>query len=207
MKELEVRFRLAGLSVDLDALADRVVDMVDDAAVVATHEGVSYVTVSKATDAPLWKAALELATAVEGLGCTIDDIDADLVDLGEVSSRVDRSRETVRLWSLGRRGPGGFPLPVGLLPGSVKIWEWSDVNRWLASAQPELADTVVYMDRDDRAAFRLYGGSVRSRWIRRMQDRSPSKQVFFGSAVAYGAFVVDSWAAAAHDLPQPGARR
>lgn len=33
----------------------------------------------------------------------------DLVSLKEVASRVNRSYEAVRLWSLGRRGPGGFP--------------------------------------------------------------------------------------------------
>ena len=56
--------------------------------------------------------------------------DEDLVTLGEIADRVGRSREAVRLWSLGRTGPGGFPPPVdgGL---STAFYRWSQVAPWI----------------------------------------------------------------------------
>jgi hypothetical protein len=56
--------------------------------------------------------------------------DDDLVTLGVIADRIGRSREAVRLWSVGRTGPGGFPAPVdsGL---SVAYYRWSQVAPWL----------------------------------------------------------------------------
>jgi hypothetical protein len=150
--EVEVRFRLAQVAGDFDAFVRAVADTIDDASVVATHDGVLYVTLS-GPGQPL-AVALDLAQRLETLGSTIDDIDDDLVDLSEIAARAGRSREAVRLWSSGKRGAGGFPLPVGVLPGSVKVWDWSSVNSWLAQCQPALADPVRYLNRLERSTFR-----------------------------------------------------
>jgi predicted DNA-binding transcriptional regulator AlpA len=150
--DVEVRFRLAEVTSDFDEFVRDVADKIDSASVVATHDGVLYVTVS-GPGKPL-SVALDLATRLEGLGSTIDDIDDDLVDLSEIAARVGRSREAIRLWSSGKRGAGGFPLPVGVLPGSVKVWDWSSVNSWLALSHPTLADPVRYLDRVERSTFR-----------------------------------------------------
>jgi predicted DNA-binding transcriptional regulator AlpA len=150
--DVEVRFRLANVSGDVEAFVRSVADKIDDASVVATHDGVLYVTVS-GPGKPI-AVALDLAMRLEELGSTIDDIDDDLVDLSEIAARVGRSREAIRLWSTGKRGAGGFPLPVGVLPGSVKVWDWSSVNTWLAQSQPALADPVRYLDRVERSTFR-----------------------------------------------------
>ena len=124
----------------------------------AHEHGISYAILSKAIDTGVpdpVSIALTLATVVEKLGAVIDDIDDDLVDLSEVAERVGRSRETVRLWSLGRRGSGEFPLPSGLLPGSVKVWEWDAVNTWLSKHHPTLAEYVLLLSRVERAEFRI----------------------------------------------------
>ncbi|MDT4986403.1 MAG: hypothetical protein QOI74_497 [Micromonosporaceae bacterium] len=55
--------------------------------------------------------------------------DDDLVTLAIIAERVGRSREAVRLWSVGRTGPGGFPSPVDAL--SVAYYRWSQVAPWL----------------------------------------------------------------------------
>src|SRR5262249_50440930 len=56
--------------------------------------------------------------------------DFDLVTLAIIGKRVGRSREAVRLWSIGRPGPGGLPSPIG--PGiSVAYYRWSQVAPWL----------------------------------------------------------------------------
>jgi hypothetical protein len=150
--DVEVRFRFAEVTGDFDAFVCAVADTIDDASVVARHDGVLYVTLS-GPGKPL-AVALDLAERLETLGSTIDDIDDDLVDLSEIAARVGRSREAVRLWSSGKRGAGGFPLPVGVLPGSVKVWDWSSVNSWLVRSQPALADPVRYLNRVERSTFR-----------------------------------------------------
>jgi hypothetical protein len=56
--------------------------------------------------------------------------DDDLVTLGVVAERIGRSREAVRLWSIGRTGPGGFPPPASVSTGS-SLYRWSQVAPWL----------------------------------------------------------------------------
>lgn len=57
----------------------------------------------------------------------------DWVTIGEIAARADRSRETVRLWSLGRAGPGGFPPPLN--PGSETLfYSWAEIVPWLRLA-------------------------------------------------------------------------
>jgi hypothetical protein len=56
--------------------------------------------------------------------------DDDLVTLAVIAERVGRSREAVRLWSIGRTGPGGFPPPVNRNL-STAYYQWSEVAPWL----------------------------------------------------------------------------
>jgi hypothetical protein len=56
--------------------------------------------------------------------------DDDLVTLAVIAKRVGRSREAVRLWSIGRTGPGGFPAPIDI-DASVAYYRWSQVAPWL----------------------------------------------------------------------------
>lgn len=54
----------------------------------------------------------------------------DWVTLADVAARIGRSREIVRLWSVGRQGPGGFPPPLN--PGcDTSFYSWSEVALWL----------------------------------------------------------------------------
>ena len=62
----------------------------------------------------------------------------DLVTLGQVAARVGRSREGLRLYAAGSRGPGGFPAPVSGVRGRSPLYRWSEVARWLASNVPGL---------------------------------------------------------------------
>jgi hypothetical protein len=79
---------------------------------------------------------------VEALVTAVRDVEAiglravrvgerDWVTLGEVAERVGRSREIVRLWAIGRHGPGRFPPPLN--PGrSTSFYSWTEVARWLS---------------------------------------------------------------------------
>ena len=58
--------------------------------------------------------------------------DCDLVTQSDVARRIGRSRQLVHQYLTGRRGPGGFPPPVGHLAEGMPLWQWCDVSSWLA---------------------------------------------------------------------------
>lgn len=64
------------------------------------------------------------------------EVHPDIVGITDIGRRVEMSREAVRLWVSGERGPGSFPRAYCTLgSGSrtpIKGWLWADVNRWLA---------------------------------------------------------------------------
>jgi len=67
-------------------------------------------------------------------GVTGLEVDADLVGISDIASRVGVTPEAVRNWADGQRGPGNFPPPVGSVGGgdrSIRVWSWLDVNAWL----------------------------------------------------------------------------
>jgi hypothetical protein len=55
----------------------------------------------------------------------------EFVTLAEIGRRCGVTRESVRLWASGKRGPGDFPLAVAAA-GHSKLWRWSDVVTWVA---------------------------------------------------------------------------
>lgn len=73
------------------------------------------------------------------LGITPIRIDLDLVSLSEVASRVNSSRETVRLWSTGTRR-SNFPSHFTTV-GSSRLWAWAEVQGWLVSNDIEIDES------------------------------------------------------------------
>jgi hypothetical protein len=83
----------------------------------------------------------EAPNLAEAVLAVIDDLEAadlqpvrvcdgDWVTLADIAARIGRSREIVRLWSIGRQGPGGFPPPLN--PGcDTRFYSWSEVSHWL----------------------------------------------------------------------------
>ena len=68
----------------------------------------------------------------------VSEVDQDLVSVSDIGHRLGVHRETVRLWTEGKRGPGEFPAPVGALGGTgarnpTRAWRWADVNEWLTT--------------------------------------------------------------------------
>jgi hypothetical protein len=57
-------------------------------------------------------------------------VDPDLVSVSDIARRVGRTRESVRLLVDGKRGPGGFPAPLGSVGEGIKVWPWSVVLEW-----------------------------------------------------------------------------
>jgi hypothetical protein len=79
----------------------------------------------------LGAAIVSAVLDVEGAGLRVAGVGApDLVDLPEVAARTGRTRESVRLLALGRRGPGGFP------PIDHGFYSWAEVRAWFAGYDP-----------------------------------------------------------------------
>ncbi|MDG4834519.1 hypothetical protein O7627_35205 [Solwaraspora sp. WMMD1047] len=107
----------------------------------------------------------------------INGLDQDLVSISDIATRVGLTREAVRLWTKGQRGPGGFPAALGSIGGgdrgSTQVWSWPDVNAWLerhfglgdgdeylspeqvAKAQAALLQIEDYLDHDWRELVQL----------------------------------------------------
>jgi hypothetical protein len=96
---------------------------------------------STRSDEPAVTAHREASSLAEAVVSVIEDLEAvhlqpirvcdgDWVTLAEIAARIGRSREIVRLWSIGRQGPGGFPPPLN--PGcDTRFYSWSEVSHWL----------------------------------------------------------------------------
>lgn len=85
-------------------------------------------------EAESWAHALGSAVAdietVPGLLVTGAGQD-DQVAMLDIARRAGCTREAVRLWASGKRGPGGFPAPTWTSPGGERFWSWPEVARWL----------------------------------------------------------------------------
>jgi hypothetical protein len=67
----------------------------------------------------------------------------EYVTLAEIGHRTHRTRESVRLLSIGERGPGGFPPAAARSNERNRLWRWSEVALWFKSESGEPADRSV----------------------------------------------------------------
>jgi hypothetical protein len=58
-------------------------------------------------------------------------LDQDLVTLADIGERIGQSRESVRRYATGQRGPGGFPPPVNPAREGTVFYRWSEVAPWV----------------------------------------------------------------------------
>ena len=64
-------------------------------------------------------------------------LDQDLVSIPDIAERARRTRESVRLLADGKRGPGGFPSPVGSVGDAIRVWPWAAVADWFRTSLHE----------------------------------------------------------------------
>jgi hypothetical protein len=126
-----------------EGLQDALFEAGCDDALLGSRGGVLYLDFDR-EGASLDDAVLSAIGDVEraGTGRRVVRVESgDLVTAGEIARRVGRSRESIRLYALGRRGPGGFPAPAARAKSRSPLYRWSDVAGWLAGAAaagPEL---------------------------------------------------------------------
>lgn len=123
-----------------DATLDRLYRVLPDAVLADMNGVVTVQVLIDAADAE--SAALALVEAVEGVasGAVAVRVDQDLVAIPDIAQRVDRSRESVRLLVEGKRGPGGFPRPIGVVGDGIRVWPWAPIVDWFQSAMGEDLD-------------------------------------------------------------------
>ncbi len=86
----------------------------------------------------------------------------EFVTASGIAVRTGRTRESVRLWIEGRRGPGGFPPPVVWLEGRTRLWKWTEVSVWLAAAGSQAAspDSAMLAAINAGLELRRYVGAL-----------------------------------------------
>jgi hypothetical protein len=58
-------------------------------------------------------------------------LDNDLLTLADIADRIRQSRESVRRYATGERGPGGFPPPANPARAGTVFYRWSEVAPWV----------------------------------------------------------------------------
>lgn len=135
----QLRLNRMPTEADVDALFEA---GLDDASVADTVVDVD-------REAPTLLAAVTSAASdvrkvsdLRPVGATCDDA----VTLRDAAARLrgTRSAESLRLLAEGKRGPGGFPLPI-VDTGNIRVWSWAEVSSWLRDA---VGDDVPGADPD-----------------------------------------------------------
>jgi hypothetical protein len=111
----------------LDALATRFLDLDVGRSM---RKPVGHVYVDRRAPS-LAEAIASAVRDVESVGLRPMSVETDhAVTIAEIADRIGQSPETVRQWSTGERGKGGFPSPLD--PGRDSLYyRWSEVTAWL----------------------------------------------------------------------------
>jgi hypothetical protein len=98
----------------------------------------------------------EAPSLAEAIGSAVRDIEKvpglravgvqcdNMVTLLDIAKRAGGSREAVRLWAAGQRGPGSFPKPVLVTTGGESLWDWDQVAPWIERHQGRVSFDFIY---------------------------------------------------------------
>lgn len=125
-----------GLVVDDLTLDDATLDRLFDAlpGVVPAHVA-GLTTVAAPVDAATGLAAAhQLADELRRVfpDIVIRRVEQDFVSIPDIAERTGRSRESIRLLVEGKRGPGEFPTPAGVIGSGIRFWAWAAVLDWFS---------------------------------------------------------------------------
>lgn len=94
---------------------------------------------------------IEKVPGLRAVGVQCDN----MVNLLGIAERAGVTREAVRLWAVGSRGPGDFPKPSSVSPGGEQIWAWTSVAPWFARNCTYFANHVATAMMVDANAFKV----------------------------------------------------
>ena len=116
------------------AVEDALFEAGCDDATLGTRSGVTYLDFDRAAS-PCEKAIQSAIRDVRRAGFVVVRVEPDdLVTAAEIARRTSRSRESIRQLIRGRRGAGGFPIPVSGVTATSPLWRWLEVADWLTEA-------------------------------------------------------------------------
>lgn len=131
----KVSLRVRDVDLQDEAVIVQIARYLDDLSWSVVDGRTSVDIYAESTD--LVSKAIEVAHRIQTCipGACVDQVDDGLVGIPDIAALTKLNRETIRAWTNGTRGPGGFPVPVGSLGGgergSTKVWRWREVNIWL----------------------------------------------------------------------------
>jgi len=123
---------LSGIDTINSKLEDSLYESGCDDALIASRNGVIYLEFDRDSNSfvnALASAIMDVLSSKLNVG--ISHIEpTDIVSLSEISRRVDRTRESVRLIAKGDRGDGSFPQPISGIEDKAQLWSWVEVTKW-----------------------------------------------------------------------------
>jgi hypothetical protein len=131
-QEYEFTLVLSGVPALTRVVLDALFEAGCDDALIGLRDGVAFAEFCRTADS-FRTAVLSAIHDVEsaGIGARVEHVEPDeLVTMSEIARRLHLSREGVRKWVAGLRGPGNFPPPAGSLTRRSPLWRWTDVVRW-----------------------------------------------------------------------------
>lgn len=130
MQEYEFTLVLSGIQELSDDVLDSFYEAGCDDGLVGMRDGIAYVDFARRANS-FQDAVLTAIRDVEKTGAQVQHIEPDeMVTMSEIARRLNVTREGVRKWIGGLRGPGNFPAPIGNLKNRSAIWRWTDVLQW-----------------------------------------------------------------------------
>jgi hypothetical protein len=131
-QDYEFTLILSGVRELTRAVLDALYEAGCDDALIGIRDGVAFADFCREASSfrqAVLTAIHDIETA--GIGAKVEHIEPDeLVTMSEIARRLHLSREGVRKWVAGLRGPGNFPPPVGSLTRRSPLWRWTDVIQW-----------------------------------------------------------------------------
>lgn len=137
----EFTLLVAGADVQTDEALNALAEAGCEDATVGSSGGVQHLDFDR--EAPGYLAAV--LSAIKDVEVAVPRVRVvrvlpdEYVTLAEIAQRTGRTRESIRLLSIGERGPGGFPPPAARGAERNKLWRWAEVAAWFASALGEPA--------------------------------------------------------------------
>ncbi len=153
--EYEFTLQLDGVDELTFDRVDRLFEAGCGDATFGTRAGVHFGTFHRKAASPL-EAVLSAIEDIEraGLGLRTVRVEPDeLVTTSEIARRAKLSREAIRLYAQGKRGPGGFPAPVAGQHQKSPLYKWTKVAAWLdrvrrdsSSLDSTEADSIAFVN-------------------------------------------------------------